>query len=104
MSSFDRNNPAVNPTSFAHAMPRRPYGRIQSHRRGAHNATETANRRAVTRGHSNRGSRRQKRPFFMQHLLKAPPGAARAEVLAAELLDQFLATMYDAHPVLDMLL
>jgi hypothetical protein len=40
----------------------------------------------------------------MQHLLKAPPGAARAEVLAAELLDQFLATMYDAHPVLDMLL
>ncbi len=32
----------------------------------------------------------------MQHVLKALPGAAGAEVVAPELLDQFLVAMHDA--------
>jgi hypothetical protein len=36
----------------------------------------------------------------MQHFLKPPPGTSRAEVVAPELLDQFLVLVYDAGSVL----
>ena len=39
---------------------------------------------------SGRGWSRHTRPLGRQHFLKPPPGAARAEVIAAKFLDQFL--------------
>jgi hypothetical protein len=37
----------------------------------------------------------------MQHFLKAPPGAARAEILAPEFLDEFLITVDEPLAALD---
>src|SRR6185436_6303897 len=50
---------------------------------------------------SDRGWRRQKQPLRMQQCLKRPRGAARARVVAAEFLDQFLPAVHHAVTALD---
>lgn len=54
------------------------------------------------RGSSFACSRRQKRPDFMQHFLKAPPGSAGTRIVPAEFLGKLLVSMNDLDATLDV--
>jgi hypothetical protein len=51
---------------------------------------------------SDDGSRRQKRPVFMQHFLKGFVGAARTWIIATKSLFKKLVAVYDANASLDV--
>src|SRR5687767_14412984 len=54
-----------------------------------------------TRANNPSARRRRNRPVAMQQRLKSLPRSARARIVAAELLDQFLVAMDEPQPALD---